>query len=142
LLADVTYTRWSKIDTVNVIAASGATLDTLAFKFDDTWRVSVGANYHYSERWTFKAGVAWDQSPVEDQFRTVRLPDNDRTWVAFGAKYNVSPSAAIDFGYTHLFISNASINNTRVGSGGLTTTVVGTFEGSVDVLSVQYSQAF
>jgi len=142
LLADVTFTHWSKIDTVNIITASGATLDTLAFKFDDTWRVSVGANYHYSEKWTFKGGVAWDQTPVQDQYRTVRLPDNDRTWLALGAKFNVSPTAAIDFGYTHLFLSDASINNTKVGAGGLTSTVVGTFEGSVDVLSVQYSQAF
>jgi long-chain fatty acid transport protein len=142
LLADVTFTHWSKIDNVNIITTSGTTLDTLAFKFDDTWRVSLGANYHYSEKWTFKGGVAWDQTPVQDQYRTVRLPDNDRTWLAFGAKFSISPTSAIDFGYTHLFLSAASINNTKVGPGGLTSTVVGTFEGSVDVLSVQYSQAF
>jgi long-chain fatty acid transport protein len=122
--------------------ASGATIDTLSFKFDDAWRVSLGANYHYSERWTFKGGVAWDQSPVQNQYRTVRLPDNDRTWLALGAKFKVTQSAAIDFGYAHLFISNASINNTKVGSGGLTTTVVGSYEESVDILSVQYTQAF
>jgi long-chain fatty acid transport protein len=141
LLADATFTRWSKIDTVTIMA-SGATLDTLAFKFDDAWRVSLGANYHYSERWTFKGGVAWDQSPVQDQYRTVRLPDNDRTWLALGAKFNVTQSAAIDFGYAHLFVSNASINNTKVGSGGLATTVVGSYEESVDILSVQYTQSF
>lgn len=141
LLADATFTRWSKIDTVNIVS-SGATLDTLVFKFDDAWRVSAGANYHYSERWTFKGGVAWDQSPVQDQYRTVRLPDNDRTWLAFGGKYKVSQSAAIDFGYAHLFISNASINNTKVASTGLATTVVGGYDGSVDILSLQYAQAF
>src|SRR6202035_1341983 len=47
LLADVTFTRWSKINTVNIVTSSGATLDTLAFKFDDAWRVSLGTNYHY-----------------------------------------------------------------------------------------------
>ena len=142
LLADVTFTRWSKVDTVNIVTSSGTTLDKLAFKFDDTWRVSLGTNYHYSERWTFKGGVAWDKTPVQDQYRTVRLPDNDRTWLAFGAKYKVTSSAAVDFAYAHLFISNASINNTKVGSGGLTTTVVGSYQGSVDILSIQYSQAF
>ncbi len=142
LLADVTFTRWSKINTVNIVTSSGTTLDTLAFKFDDSWRVSLGANYHYSEQWTFKGGVAWDQSPVQDQYRTVRLPDNDRTWLAFGAKYKVTSSAAVDFGYAHLFIANASINNTKVASSTLATTVIGTYEGSVDILSIQYSQSF
>jgi long-chain fatty acid transport protein len=121
---------------------SGGTLDTLTFKFDDSWRVSLGANYHYSERWTFKGGVAWDQTPVQDQYRTVRLPDNDRKWLSFGAKFKVSQDGAIDFGYSHLFISNASINNTKVASTGLATTVVGSYEGSINILSVQYSQAF
>jgi long-chain fatty acid transport protein len=141
LLGDATFTRWSKLDTLNVNTSSG-TLDTLVFKFDDSWRVSLGANYHYSERWTFKGGVAWDQTPVQDQYRTVRLPDNDRKWLSFGGKYKVSQNGAIDFGYSHLFISNASINNTKVGQGGLTTTVIGSYEGSIDILSVQYSQAF
>ena len=142
LLADVTFTRWSKINTVNIVTSSGTTLDTLAFKFDDTWRVSLGTNYHYSERWIFKGGVAWDQSPVQDQYRTVRLPDNDRTWLAFGGQYKVTQNAVVDVGYAHLFISNASINNTKVASTGLATTVMGSYEGSVDILSVQYSQAF
>jgi long-chain fatty acid transport protein len=79
---------------------------------------------------------------VQDQYRTVRLPDNDRTWLAFGAKYKVTSSAAVDFGYAHLFISNASINSTKVASSTLATTVVGTYEGSVDILSIQYSQSF
>lgn len=142
LLGDATFTRWSKLDTLNVITSSGATLDTLPFKFDDSWRVSLGANYHYSERWTFKGGVAWDQTPVQDQYRTVRLPDNDRKWLSFGAKYKVSQNGAIDFGYSHLFISNASINNTKAGLTGVASTVVGSYEGSIDILSVQYSQAF
>ena len=142
LLADVTFTRWSKIDTVNVIA-SGSTLDTLALKFDDAWRVSFGANYRYSERWTFKGGVAWDQTPVQDQYRTVRLPDNDRKWVSLGAKYAVSNKAAVDVGYSHLFISDPSINTNRVqAGGGFDSTVIGTYEGSIDILSIQYTQSF
>ena len=141
LLGDATFTRWSKIDTLT-INSPGGPLDTLPFKFDDTWRLSFGANYHHSEHWTFKGGVAWDKSPVQDQYRTVRLPDNDRKWVSVGAKYQVTPKAAVDIGYSHLFISNASINNTKAGPGGLGSTVLGSYEGSIDILSLQYSQAF
>lgn len=141
LLADATFTRWSKIDTVNVMA-SGSTLDSLPFKFDDTWRISFGANYRYSEQWTFKGGVAWDETPVQDQYRTVRLPDNTRKWVSLGAKYAITNKAAVDVGYSHLFISDPSINLTRPGAGGFSSTVVGTYEGSIDIFSLQYTQSF
>ncbi|HZP91531.1 MAG TPA: OmpP1/FadL family transporter [Burkholderiales bacterium] len=143
LLGDVTYTRWDSIDTLTVVnSANGSTLDTLPLKFRNTWRASLGANYYYSEKWTFKGGLAWDQTPVQDQYRTVRLPDNDRKWLAVGAKYRVTNSAAIDMGYAHLFISNASINNTSTQASGFTSTVVGNYTGSIDIFSLQYTQSF
>ena len=147
ILGDVTFTKWSTIQTVNVVnSTTGANRDILALNFDNSYRVSIGANYKHSEALTLKGGIAYDQTPVQDQYRTVRLPDNDRTWLAVGAKYKVTKSAAIDAGYAHLFISNASINNTR-GQLGLpanlgSTTVTGSYEGSVDILSIQYTQSF
>ena len=47
----------------------------------------------------FRAGLAYDQSPVRDAQRTPRLPDNDRTWLAIGAQYRASPQLAFDVGY-------------------------------------------
>ena len=147
ILGDVTFTKWSKIQTVNVVnSTTGANRDILTLNFDDSYRVSIGANYKYSESLTLKGGIAYDQTPVEDQFRTVRLPDNDRTWLAFGAKYKVTSNASIAAGYAHLFISNASIDNTR-GQLGVpaafgNTTITGSYKGSVDILSVQYTQSF
>ena len=147
ILGDVTFTQWSTIQTVNVVnSTTGANRDVLTLNFEDSYRISIGANYKHSESLTFKGGIAYDQTPVQDKYRTVRLPDNDRTWLAFGAKYKVTKSAAIDAAYAHLFISNASIDNTR-GQLGVpaafgSTTVTGSYEGSVDILSVQYTQSF
>ena len=59
LLGDVTWTEWSKISSLPIVrtsgAASGTTLDTLTFNFEDTWRASFGVNYKYSGPWTLKA---------------------------------------------------------------------------------------
>ena len=90
LLGDLTWTEWSKIKRLPLVRtsgpANGATLDTLTFNFDDTWRLAVGGNYKWSGPWTLRAGVAFDQSPVPNaQDRSVRLPDNDRYWLTFGA---------------------------------------------------------
>ena len=80
LLGDLQYTHWSTIGTVNVVNTNnGADARTSwRFDFDNAWRFALGVNYLSSEKWTFRGGVAWDQSPVNDQNRTVRLPDNDR----------------------------------------------------------------
>jgi long-chain fatty acid transport protein len=145
ILGDVTWTEWSKIDRLPLVRtsgpASGATLDTLTFDFDDTWRVSFGANYKWSGPWTFRAGIAFDQSPVPNaETMSVRLPDNDRTWFSVGAGYQLSPSGRIDVGYSFITVKDAEINNDQRAIGrGL---VNGTYDANVNILSVQYQHTF
>jgi long-chain fatty acid transport protein len=101
LLADATRTGWGKIQDLVIFRDTGAALTTLALHFKNTMRYSFGANYRQSDRWTLKFGLAFDESPVPDaQFRTVRLPDNDRTWYTVGAKYRVSAASALDVRWT------------------------------------------
>jgi long-chain fatty acid transport protein len=140
LLGDVTLTRWSEIQNLKVVDNTGAQREDLVLKFDDSYRISVGANYKWNDQLTWKVGLAYDQSPVDDQYRTVRLPDNDRTWVSVGAKYKVG-NGVIDAGYSHLFVSDASIDQDRGNALGYGR-VAGTYESSIDILSVQYSVGF
>jgi len=153
-LADATFTQWSKINRINIVNSTNGTLrDSLVLDFDDTWRYSIGANYKLNDGWTLKGGVAYDQTPVKDATtRSVRLPDNDRTWVSVGAAMKVKQSGKLDFGYSHLFIKDADINFTRsqqapgfttpTPAPGTATTVTGSYSGSVDIFSVQYSMSF
>jgi long-chain fatty acid transport protein len=145
LLGDITWTEWSKIDRLPLIRtsgpASGATLDTLTFNFDDTWRLSVGASYKYSGPWTLRAGVAFDQSPVPNaETRSVRLPDHDRYWLALGATYQASRSSRFDIGYAFIKVKDADINNNQSAAGrGI---VNGTYDATVNILSLQYQHSF
>ena len=154
LLADVTRTGWSSIEQVRVVDSTNGTLrDVLNLDFQDAWRYSIGANYKYNETWTLKAGLAYDETPVKGATtRTVRLPDNNRTWISFGGQMKVGQSGRLDLGYSHLFIEDADINNTRsqqapgltvpTAAPGTATTVSGAFEGSVDIFSIQYTHSF
>lgn len=145
LLGDITWTEWSKIERLPLRRtsgpASGTTLDTLTFNFDDTWRFAVGANYKWQGPWTLRAGVAFDESPVPNpESRSVRLPDNDRYWLSLGATYQVSRSGRIDMGYTFVNIKDADINNNQTAAG--RGVVNGTYEATVNILSVSYQHSF
>jgi long-chain fatty acid transport protein len=59
----------------------------------------------------FRGGLAYDQSPVQDADRTVRLPDSDRTWLSFGAQYKMDSHWKFDLGGTYIWVKDGSINN-------------------------------
>ncbi len=137
LLADVTWTGWSDFEALRIVNAGGGAVSTTIENWSDTYRYSVGANYHMSDKVTLRGGVAYDETPVSDAFRTARIPDESRTWLAFGAQYRLSNKSALDLGYTHLFIQNARIN--RLESG---VTLTGSYDSSVDILSAQFTHNF
>jgi long-chain fatty acid transport protein len=148
LLADITWTEWSRIDRLPVVRTSGPlsgqTLDTLVFNFEDTWRVAIGANYKLNGPWTVRGGVAYDQSPVPNaQVRSVRLPDEDRYWLSLGATYQMSKASRFDFGYTFISIKDADINNDqRTATPFPKGLVNGTYEATVNIFSVSYQHSF
>jgi len=88
-------------------------------------------------KWRF--GLAFDETPTNDTTRSPRLPDQDRTWVAFGLQWKPSKTSILDVGYAHEFIKDAKVNTTVAGVPGA---LVGTFKNQADILSVQYSMSF
>lgn len=150
LLGDYTWTGWSSVKTLDVKNAStGATIQSLSYNFKDTWRVGLGANYQLNDQWKLRAGVALDKSPVQSAAdRTMTLPDSDRTWLSFGAKFALSKANSLDVGYTHIFFKDASTERAVAATqlSGTTVanaqTVKGTFDTSVDILSLQYNHNF
>jgi len=140
LLGDVSWTGWSSIPELK-IQNTGIPDAKLDLRFKDAWRVALGAHYRYSDAWTFKGGVAWDQSPVrDDAFRPASLPDNDRYWVSLGAQYRFNKNTKVDVGYAHLFVKSTSVNNTSdlKGAGVLK----GDYKSSADLIGVQFSHQF
>lgn len=144
LLADVTWTQWSSIKTVTAKdAATGATAATLVYNFRDTHRVGLGANYRMNDAWKLRFGIAYDKTPVPgDVDRTMTLPDSDRTWLSLGARYTLSPQSSLDLGYSHIFFKDAPTAKTAAFGGGFTQTILGNFDASADLFSVQYNAHF
>lgn len=147
LLADYTWTGWSTVKSLPVVhAATGVQVNSLSYNFKDTWRVGFGGNYRLNEQWLLRFGIAYDKTPVpSDADRTMTLPDADRTWLSFGAKWNLNKEGSLDIGYTHIFFEDVSTARAVTYTGPLgpfSHTVRGDFETSADLLSLQYNHKF
>jgi len=140
LLGDVTWMGWSTFDELRVEYRNPAQPDTVEEQnYSDDMRYSIGADYRHNDRWTFRAGIAYDESPVSSEFRTARLPDDDRTWLSFGATWRQSATSEWDFAYTHLLLDD-SISLDHTGNQG--DRIVGTYDVSANIVGLQYRYLF
>ena len=134
VLADITWTGWSDFDDLPI---RGTVNKTTVENWDDILRYSLGVTWHLSDRLSLRGGVAYDEAPVSDVYRTPRIPDGARTWIALGGQYRVSKRSTIDFGYAHLFVNDPGLQSVDNG-----TTLTGQYESSVDILSAQMTLNF
>ena len=82
---------------------------------------------------TLRAGVAYDESPVDEEYRSLSIPDSDRIWYSLGANIALSDQMDMDLAYTH--VDGEKVDVTEVSSVG--TTFDGTSEGNADIVALQ-----
>ncbi len=135
VMADATWTGWSVFDKLNVqLAANGAIASSTIENWKDAWRFGLGASYKHSDAWTWRFGVAYDQTPVPDAaHRTARIPDSDRISVAVGGRYTMSPKNLLDVGYMHIFFNDAPTTDAPL---------TGSYDSHADVLGLQLTHNF
>jgi len=141
LLADWTWTGWDTIQQLTIVNANtGATAQQTNLSFKNSWRVGGGVEWEVHPQWLLRGGLAYDTSPVQDQFRTPRLPDNDRTWLSLGARFAPSPNWWLDFGYTYIWVNdgNSQLTPNTLPPGNL----VGTYKTNINILAAQVSFKF
>ncbi|HEY1991355.1 MAG TPA: outer membrane protein transport protein [Gammaproteobacteria bacterium] len=160
LTADWSRTQWSSFQNLTISFANPGTVPVVVDEgLSNSNRFAVGADYKFNESWTFRGGVALDDSPVPDPAapcnttafnpactnnvnasRTARLPDGDRRWIALGATWHVSPHSEWTAGYAHLFLgSSLQFNQTNAAGDDH---IVGTFKADADIFGISYRYKF
>lgn len=153
VMADITRTQWTsfkelRIDYANDAFSATPSPTVQPENWKDSNRYALGLTYKYSPKWTLRTGIAYDETPVPSvKFRTPRIPDNDRFWLAFGASYRYSEQLSVDIGYVHIFADDTPMKDTELTTGGLAgvpvgNTLDGEYDASVDILSAQVQWNF
>ncbi len=150
VLADWTFTHWSTIQSLDIYRedADGnratSPFSSVPLNFQNTWRAGLGASWKLNDAFTLRAGTAYDKSPVQDEFRTPRLPDNNRVWASTGAQWRLNDKFHVDAGYAHLFISDSTsdLPNQSTPTSTPQGALKGTYSASVNILGIQAVLAF
>jgi len=111
LLSDLTWTHWSVMEKVIIkFDNPSQPPSTLDFSFKNTIRASLGLIYRINSTWTVRSGFTFDESPVRNaQTRTLRTPDSDRYWLAFGLGFHQNSNLKFNVGYAHVFFKDALV---------------------------------
>lgn len=141
LMADVTYTKWSRFEELRIQYDNPMQPDTVQPEnWDNSMRYSVGASYRTNNQMILRAGFAYDQTVIDQTTdRTPRIPDNDRKWLALGMGYSFTDKLGMDVGYAHLFVDDSAMNALDHSTGHQ---LVGEYNSDVDIFSAQLNYKF
>lgn len=170
LMADFTFIETSAVDKIRVqfldVQKNGKTIKQGAGGIDTKWRdsfkVSLGGNYHYDDKLILKSGFQYDKTPVPSaEYRHPGAPDSDRYMFSVGANYKLKKNLTLDAAYSVTLLADSESNytdrcrttnrdnedGTYNPNGESCTGNGGTFKGrfydtSIQTLSVQMNQKF
>jgi long-chain fatty acid transport protein len=149
-MADVTWSRHNRLGNLD-IEFPGTTegAEVIRQQWKNTVRVAVGGNYAYNENVTLRAGVAFDESPVQNaELRHPALPDSDRMQYSLGMNWKLDARSSIDLAYSYVDFKDAQVNYTNLcntlsrtctGNG---ETTRGTYNTHLSLIGLSYNYKF
>ncbi len=112
IMGDIKWTRWSRLQRVPIVFVNPDTPPTvLNINYEDAVRYAVGLEWYATDRLTLRTGFAYDETPIRSaEFRTPRIPDDNRYFLSAGLRWSPRDWMDIDVGYAHLFVQTARSN--------------------------------
>jgi len=134
LLHDTSFTRWSRVKTLNINAQNSNLTNSTNLNFKDSFRYSFGAHFQQSEKLKLKIGAAYEQGSVGNDSRNPRLPVSDKVWTSIGFGYKIGSNTTIDAAYLHEFYKKNKVDLQSAGSN--TTNIIANYKNKIDVIVV------
>ncbi|WP_429120707.1 outer membrane protein transport protein [Aeromonas allosaccharophila] len=110
-------------------------------KFKDSTRYSIGGTWYINPAWEARLGFAYDNSPIEAEYRSLSIPDSDRVWYSAGATYHINTDMSVDFGMAYLDGKEVDVNEGLPNHDSLNRWQ-GTSHGNAFLASAQFNMKF
>ncbi len=110
VMAEAQWTGWSTFDELVIEFDNAAQPDSVTeFDWDDAWFFAVGGTWQANDRLTLRVGGAYDQTPTRNRYRTPRIPDADRWWLAAGLGWQLRESLSLDLAYSYVYFDESVV---------------------------------
>lgn len=112
----VNWTDWSAFQELKATSDSCVSADGAGVclykpeKFKDSMRYAIGGTWYINPSWEARVGFAYDNSPIEPEYRSLSIPDSDRIWYSAGATYHIDKDMSVDFGMAYLDGKEVDVN--------------------------------
>ena len=140
-LLEADWTNWSRFHELRINAVNPAQPDDVTVtNWKDSWLFGIGAEFQPDDHWTWRAGVALDQTPIPNATLEPRVPDADRTWISAGVTYHASSNIDLSAAVGHLFLPERDISlSAAQPANALRGNLTGKTNSSVNVIGLQFS---
>ena len=138
LMGEVAWTDWSSFDELVINFDNEAQAPSVTEEeWEDSFFVAVGATYKVRPDLSIRGGLAYDESPIPDEFRTPRVAGNDRYWISAGADYAPWSGFSLSASYTHIFVDDGDIDLEATDEGNtFRGNLSGTYENQIDIITL------
>ncbi|WP_089658948.1 OmpP1/FadL family transporter [Franzmannia pantelleriensis] len=113
LMAGASWVRWSRFDQILVTGSEGDVITQETQDYSNAWAFAVGGEYQLNPQLALRAGVTIDNTPTSDEFRSVRIPSDDRRIFSVGAGWTPTDDVTLDFAYSYLTERGTFVDQSR-----------------------------
>lgn len=139
-MGEVEWAHWSRLKGFIINYNTGGSSEEVLF-YKNSWRFAFGVDYKCMQRLNLKGGFSFEQSPINNIYRTARLPDSDRYWFTLGATYKFTRCLTFDAGYAYVLFKKATINQRGFGTD-TSKFLSGYYRSSTNIVGVQLTWNF
>ena len=116
LLASTNWQDWSEFGEVGVkleLDQAGNIATTVDENFDDTYHLSLGAQYQQTERMRWDMGVSYDTAALDDNNRSFLFPVDHTLGIGTGLTYAFDQNSYLHLTYQLTLLGDVSVEQER-----------------------------
>lgn len=99
---DFNHTMWSAYKSLNVKFNNGLPTSVNPRNYKDASTYRFGTQYKANDKFTFRAGYYFDESPVQDGYFAPETPRNDSNAFTGGLTYQINNKFGVDFSFLYI----------------------------------------
>lgn len=138
LESNVEWVQFSQFDKLPLNAGQNAPYfpGGIAQEWDDTFTIGIAGDWQFHEKWTWRGGYQFYETPVPDETFSPTIPDSDQHAFTTGLSFATGSHRA-DLSYGYIRYNDREIENS-----GMAAIFNGKYEMNVHLFSLGYTYQF